>query len=67
MIACADSLDVEIVKALLKAGADPDFVARDGFMSLHVCAMKGNIKAAKSLIDIGADVNAVTPRCSQAR
>jgi ankyrin repeat protein len=48
---------VDAVRALLKAGADPDFTDPDGSTALIVALMNGHWDTAKLLIDSGADVN----------
>ena len=48
---------LEAMRALLKAGADPDFTDPDGSTPLIVALMNGHWDAAKLLIDSGADVN----------
>lgn len=43
---------------LLKMGADPDAVGRDGFTALHWAAFTGNKRCITLLLEAGADVRA---------
>lgn len=55
--ACAIS-HFEIVKILIKNGADINTKQMQGFTPLHSAAYNGQTKLAKLLIDNGADINA---------
>ncbi len=47
-----------LIKALLDAGADPNFRTTDGETPLMEAARSGHVEAARILLDAGADVNA---------
>ena len=57
--AAASECNVEVVKALLDADADPNAVCAHGWTPLHHAANKGHIDAVKALLDGGANVNAM--------
>jgi len=44
------------VEILLKAGADPNLLGRDGTPPLHHAVVSGNLESIKSLVRAGADV-----------
>ena len=48
---------LEIVDALLKAGADPNFKDSNGFSVLMYAARNGNTRAVKRLLRAGADAS----------
>jgi ankyrin repeat protein len=48
----------EIIERLLKAGADPNLPGPDGMTALMIIARNTNVKAARLLLDHGANVNA---------
>ncbi len=48
---------IDVVRTLLKAGADPEFTDPDGSTALIVALMNGHWDTAKLLIESGADVN----------
>ena len=50
--------NVDVVNALIAAGADVNSRSNDGSTSLTVAAFRGNLGCAKALIAAGADVNA---------
>jgi ankyrin repeat protein len=50
--------NVEIIQALLKAGADPNTANGTGATVLMDAAMSGSVDAVKALVDAGANVNA---------
>ncbi len=52
--------DVEIVKMLLKAGADPNARQESGFVPLHVAASNGNAALVELLLKHGARADAKT-------
>ena len=47
-----------IVKALLKAGSDPNVATASGATALHLAAASGSAEAVTALLDHKADVNA---------
>ena len=49
----ARHLDAGILKALLKAGADPLVVSQDGKTALMTAVYFGNVQAVKTIIEIG--------------
>jgi ankyrin repeat protein len=49
--------NIDALRTLLEAGADPDFTDPDDSTALLVALMNGHWDAAKLLIDAGADVN----------
>jgi truncated hemoglobin YjbI len=56
---CAGAESAEIVRALVRSGAQVD--ARDGLMrttALHMAARRGNAVVAKALLECGADIDA---------
>lgn len=62
----ADAYDM--VKALLvKYGADPDIVDRQGMTPLHHAAMAGNLAVVELLVENAADINAMPefPGCNE--
>ncbi len=52
--------DLEVVRKLLDAGADPE-IRLQGFTALNFAVMYGNADAALELIARGADIRAVDP------
>jgi uncharacterized protein len=50
--------NVEILRALLEFGADPNLAAEDGETPLHIAAFQGSEPCVQLLLDNGADVNA---------
>lgn len=52
--------NIEILTALIKAGADVNQATKNGFTPLMVAARYGNIEILTALINAGADVNART-------
>jgi ankyrin repeat protein len=59
-----DIAELELV--CLKAGADPNSKDHDSRTALHAACAAGNLKAVKSLMKVGADVN-FKDRCSPSR
>jgi ankyrin repeat protein len=57
----AQNGDLDQLKALLEAGARPDYTNSSGVTPLMVAAGLGNTGIAKALLDRGADENAKTP------
>jgi ankyrin repeat protein len=49
--------DVDITRARLAAGDDPDFADNLGFTPLHLAAQQGSLAAAQVLIEHGADID----------
>ena len=49
---------LEVVRALIKAGADVNAKDNDGWTPLHYSAWNGHLEVARALIEAGADVNA---------
>ena len=56
--------NVDAIRALLRAGADPNAHTKNGYGStpLHYAARQGNIDAMRVLLQAGADSNARTKR-----
>jgi ankyrin repeat protein len=52
----AASNHAELVKLLLRAGADPDAQQQGGFTALHAAAQHKNAEMIQALLDAGADV-----------
>ena len=46
---------VEVMRLLLKAGANPNLAGEDGLGPLHSAAIGGRAEAARVLLDAGAD------------
>ena len=53
----ADASNTELVRMLLKAGADPNSPNSEGETALHLVARAGNVEAAKLLLRAGAEVD----------
>ena len=53
----AASNNVELVKMLLLAGANPDAQQHGGFTALHAAAQHNNAKMVQALLDAGADTS----------
>lgn len=49
--------NLEIMKLLIKAGADVNLQMEEGYTALMDAALAGNIDAVKMLVEAGADVN----------
>ncbi len=49
--------NAEMVRTLLKSGADPDGKNAEGFSALHAAADEGSVGVARILLDAGADPN----------
>ncbi len=47
----------EVLKVLIKAGANPDILGADSRTPIHLAAANGRIEAVKILIDAGVDIN----------
>ena len=58
LLAAARDDDVQFVKALLDAGADPKFSSKDGLTALMIAADSGSAEMVDILIAAGSDVNA---------
>ncbi len=58
----SDAQRVEVVKALLKAGADPKALANARWTPLHAAASMGNLEMVRLLLEAGADPNAANER-----
>jgi ankyrin repeat protein len=52
--------DLAAVRALLRAGTDPNVAQGDGLTALHVAAEKGNLEIARALIEARANVETKT-------
>src|SRR5215468_7705565 len=53
--------DLDLVTALLQAGAKSQVANRNGITSLHLAATNGNARIIERLIAAGAESNATTP------
>lgn len=53
----AASGNAELVKMLLREGADPDAQQEGGFTALHSAAHNNNVEMVQALLDAGADVS----------
>jgi ankyrin repeat protein len=53
----AASRNAELVKMLLREGANPDAQQNGGFTALHAAAQHNNAEMAKALLDAGADAS----------
>jgi uncharacterized protein len=53
----AASGNAEVVKMLLRAGANPDAQQQGGFTALHSAAHNNNMEMVQALLDAGADVS----------
>jgi ankyrin repeat protein len=49
--------NVARIRFLLSVGVSPDAADRAGFRALHRCAVSGNVGAAETLLEAGAEVN----------
>ncbi|MDB6121389.1 MAG: tankyrase-2-like isoform [Pedosphaera sp.] len=56
----AENGDIEVVQALLKAGANPNPETGPSFTPLHAACVDGHSAVASLLLKAGANVNAVT-------
>lgn len=56
--AAASRGDLEIVRMLLEAGADPNARQEGGFVPLHSAAQNGNVPVAELLLEHGAKADA---------
>ena len=57
-----DAQRVDVVRALLKAGADPKALANGQWTPIHEAVSAGNLEMVRLLIDAGADPNAANER-----
>jgi len=53
--AAAASRNTEVVKLVLRAGADPDTQQEAGYTALHSAAINNNSDMVRALLDGGAD------------
>lgn len=60
LILAARNGHLEVVEALLKAGADPDHATADGRTALIMAAEGGHATVVESLLRAGADPNLAT-------
>lgn len=49
--------DVDVIRASLVAGADPNFGDKLGFTPLHLAVQEGSLDAARVLVEHGADID----------
>lgn len=56
----SDAQRVEVVRVLLKAGADPKALAYENWTPLHEAVSSGNLALVKLLLEAGADPNAAS-------
>jgi ankyrin repeat protein len=61
--AAAHGADVEFLKAVLEAGADPKYSSEVGWTALMVAAAYGSASVLDTLIAAGSDVNAADRNC----
>lgn len=54
----ADAGDTDGVRALLKAGADPNAKTRSQRAPLHLAACRGHVEVIRALVEGGADTEA---------
>ena len=59
-IACMKKEQPDVIDLLVKSGADVNAQAADGFTSLHIAAIYGNLRIVRKLVDLDADVNIIT-------
>jgi hypothetical protein len=52
---------VEILKYLIKAGADTDIVGNDGRTALHLAAVLGHVETVEALLKAGVDIERRIP------
>ncbi len=52
---------VEILKYLIKSGADTDVVGNDGRTALHLAAVLGHVEAVEALLKAGVDIEKRIP------
>lgn len=53
--------NIETLKSLLAAGADPDIVSSWGYTALFSAVVRGLVEYAELLLNAGADVNSMDP------
>ena len=58
LILAAECGDVDTLRILLDAGADPDASSRSGWTALHGAAEHGSVPIIKMLAAAGGDVSA---------
>jgi len=59
VLAAVDKNDGDAVAALLAQGWPADAATKEGDLALHIAADRGNVNAARALLDGGASVNAL--------
>ena len=53
----ANSGSVELIRLLIKRGADPNLIRKDGHTALSVAVVAGDLTMVKELVELGADVS----------
>ena len=56
MHVAANSGNVELIRLLAKAGADPNLVRKDGHSPFSVSVVAGTLEAVQAMVEVGADV-----------
>jgi len=62
LIRAAEGGNLDLVRALLEAGTNPNSRCNDGFTALMWAAARGHIEVVQALLDFGADRGARSSR-----